>query len=474
MSAFRALAPNELPSLDLPNMKVIEARESDDLYVLKIRHTVKPIICPKCTAVFSLKGHGRLKQKISDVPIRDKHVRLIVERKRSMCLECGATSMEELPWLHDERRATDRLVKAIERDCGFMPHTHIAHRYGVDDKTVKNILDSLGWRLDRQMPFITPEWLGIDELKLGDTYRAVFTNIRQSTMINILNDRLKDTIVTFLRKLDAPTVQVVTMDMWRPYRDAVREVLPEATVTVDKFHVVRLANECLETVRKGHRQELTKRRRKMLREDRKTLLKRRKRLSDARVAAIDGWRAEFPELIADYELKERFYGIYDASTAEEARRRYARWLSSVYLAHGPTGGPWVPLISAMTNWEDEIMSYFDQRATNAFAESMNRIIRGVDDMGRGYSMSTLRIKLIIRQLAPKQGKLASRSKQANGAFGDGIPQLMTLESMRRLFDEMVPMYVRENEFTYGADLDQVADLLEALALKHRRRRKGNP
>jgi transposase len=39
-------------------------------------------------------------------------------------------------------------------------------------------------------------------------------------------------------------VELVAMDMWRPYKEAVNAVLPQATVVIDKFHVLRLANAC--------------------------------------------------------------------------------------------------------------------------------------------------------------------------------------------------------------------------------------
>jgi len=51
-------------------------------------------------------------------------------------------------------------------------------------------------------------------------------------------------------------VEIVSMDMWKPYRRAFQTVLPQARIVVDKFHVVRMANEALEKIRKGLRKEL--------------------------------------------------------------------------------------------------------------------------------------------------------------------------------------------------------------------------
>lgn len=57
------------------------------------------------------------------------------------------------------------------------------------------------------------------------------------------------------------------MDMWRPHKDTVNTVLPEAKVVVDKFHVVRMANQALDYVRKSLKDKLTsKERRTLMRE----------------------------------------------------------------------------------------------------------------------------------------------------------------------------------------------------------------
>lgn len=64
-------------------------------------------------------------------------------------------------------------------------------------------------------------------------------------------------MTNYLMKLkDRQKVEIVSMDMWNPYRAAVKAVLPQARIVVDKFHVVRMANDALERVRKGLRKEL--------------------------------------------------------------------------------------------------------------------------------------------------------------------------------------------------------------------------
>jgi transposase len=107
---------------------------------------------------------------------------------------------------------------------------------------------------------VTPEWLGIDEIHLAGAPRCVLTNLRQRTMLDLLRDRHRATVVAFLQRLPSrPRVDLVAMDMWRPYKEAVTAALPQATIVVDKFHVLRMANAALEVVRKEQRGRLSRR-----------------------------------------------------------------------------------------------------------------------------------------------------------------------------------------------------------------------
>src|SRR5690554_8210541 len=79
------------------------------------------------------------------------------------------------------------------------------------------------------------------------------------------------------------------MDMWRPYKDAVETVIPDAQIVIDKFHVVRMANEALERVRKSLREQSTPMQRRGLMHDRFVLLKRERDLKDKEAFLLDGW-----------------------------------------------------------------------------------------------------------------------------------------------------------------------------------------
>jgi transposase len=72
--------------------------------------------------------------------------------------------------------------------------------------------------------------------------------------------------------------------------------MPDARIVIDKFHVVRMANNAVEKVRKILRESLTLKQRRGLMHDRFVLLKRERELNDKEQLLLSGWTTNYPEL----------------------------------------------------------------------------------------------------------------------------------------------------------------------------------
>lgn len=152
--------------------------------------------------------------------------------------------------------------------AGIRTFTSLADETGVVEGTIRNIFRDYINELEQTIRFETPKWMGIDEIHIINKPRCVVSNIQNNTIVELLPNRNKDTVVRFLHHLEGKEcIQYVAMDMWTPYRDAVRAVIPQADIVVDKFHVVRMANDALERVRKSLRESLTPKQRRGLMHD---------------------------------------------------------------------------------------------------------------------------------------------------------------------------------------------------------------
>lgn len=400
--------------LNLPDYSVTRLEETPHDYHVYAEVNGAFHRCVACRST-NVVGHGRNEQLVRDLPMHGKRVAVYVDARRYLCRGCGKTFSPPLPQVDAKREMTARLVGWIERESLRRTFASIAEEVGVDEKTVRNIFHSHVRHLEATVRIETPRWLGIDEIHILGRPRCILSNLEQQTIVNVLPSRNKSTVAGYLQQLpDRGKIRYVAIDMWNPYREAVRQLLPHATVIVDKFHVMRQANQAVEVTRKSLRASLTPKQRRTLMHDRFVLLKRRHDLTDQEALLLSGWADNFPILKAAYELKESFFDIYRCQTRQEALLAYAAWRQHI---PSELTEAFRPLTTAVENWQDEIFAYFDHRLTNAYTESLNSLIRLINRVGRGYSFESLRAKILftegvqkvkrppfVRRGSPEKGK----------------------------------------------------------------------
>lgn len=201
-----------------------------------------------------------------------KRVRVRIERLRFRCKACGRTLFEPVPAMDDKPQATKRLIGHGEAHRSRKTCAELPREVGVDDKTARHIFDDDVARRSARVRFDTPEVLGIDELKIVGQYRAVLTNVDRLRLFDMLPTRKKaDLVADFKRMPDKRRVKLLTTDRWSVYRQVVLDQFPGTPIVADRCHVVRMANDALERVRKSVRQGLTMRERLWLKDDRLVL-----------------------------------------------------------------------------------------------------------------------------------------------------------------------------------------------------------
>ena len=356
-----------------------------------------------------LSKYGTSNQIVMDAPVRGKPVGLKIIRQRYKCNGCNRTFREKLPDIDEKRAVTKRLIQFIHEQALERPFSNIANEVGIDEKSVRNIFREYIETLEKDHETVMPRWLGIDEIHILSKPRALLTNIEVRTIVDFLPSRKKEILQDYFKiKGDKHNIEFVTMDMWNPYRSLIKEET-NARIIVDKFHVVRMANNCLDVVRKSIRDNLTTNERRKLKDDRFLLLKHQSELSAKQKNIINAWMTAFPVLYNAYIAKESFYEIFDSCDRNQATERYRQWLGSL---DDEIKDNFKPLTTAMNNWYEEIMNYFDKPLTNAYTESLNNIIRSINRNGRGYSFDVLRAKILFAKGAQRRTRGTFQKQQS--------------------------------------------------------------
>jgi transposase len=379
--------------LQLPGWEVTGIR-LDGEYIIEAAYTAKADACVKCGVIGNLYRHGTKKLRYRDSPIRGNPVVLegIIQRYR--CKECGETFVQAPDGIDDTRRMTTRCIEYIQEQSIRDTFTHVAEHVGCTEGTVRNIAGEHFKDFDDGFKPYLPEWMGMDETKLDGSMRGIIADVRNRRPIDILRDREKPTIIKWLSQFkQKDTVKGLAIDMWRPYKDAAQLVFPGLPVVVDKFHLVRMGNYSVESVRKASQKDKTKAERIHYKRSRLLLLKRYKKTTDKQRFNLDMWLDNEPELAEAYWLKERLYDIYDMPKAE-AIAAYDAFPGSIPAGMKKHFGD---LTRAMRNWRTEVLAYFDHPITNGYTESLNGTIKVINRNARGYGFDVLRAKILGRK-----------------------------------------------------------------------------
>lgn len=391
--------------LNLPNVLVTDTTELDEIYIIHAQSDAPVRLCVECRSLNTVLVGKRI-QPIADTTMHGKRVDIKFTRKRLKCKDCNSTSFEQLDWLSSDFRMTKRAEEYITRRAGNAPFLHVANELGVVEGTVRNVFANYVSIIEGKHDWLAPRVLGIDETHFSKKMHLVMTDIEKRTLLDMRKDRSQEATQKAIMRLTGwKNIEIVCIDMWRPYRTAVKQLLPNAIVVVDRFHVAKMANEAMEKARKAIRKDLSDKERKKLKNDRKILLKRRDNIKGLNeLASFEFWTNEFPELMEVYNAKEAYFGMWDMPTRQLAEEYWDNWKAQSTPA---IRKHFKDAIRAIDNWHEYIFNWWDYPYTNAVTESLNNTIKAVFRNGRGYSFEVLRAKLLYTKGGLEVSKLST-------------------------------------------------------------------
>ena len=430
---------------------MVDFRETATEYHVRAKPKVVSRLYPSCGPIGKVVIHENKTLFVRDLPSHGRSVAIHLDVLRFKFQGCIKTFTAVVPEVDADRQMTERLRKWIGRQGLDYPFTEIAKQVGVDEKTIRAIFAEYVKELEKDFKRATPIILGLDEIYLS-TPRGVITNIGDRCLVDMLDNRRKVTIVEFLKSLpNQEKIKAASTEMYRPYREAIQEVLPHLIHVVDKYHIIRMGNEALERVRRRLKDTIPGKLNLQLKRERKLLTMRQHELTDFQWLAVSGWLNNFPQLKTAYELKERYFKIWDCTTAEEALAEYLRWQESI---PNDLAKPFRAITTAWRTWRKQILAYFDYPITNAFTESFNSKVRKAYQEGNGYSFEVLRAKVLFSHILQKKARKVEQVKVKKRPRFDDVPQNpMYLMMGRMTYAE--PEYVTRQvawEVNLGTDL----------------------
>ncbi len=394
--------------LNLPGLRIthiaIEAEGPTQCLHLFCEHRHQVAICPACLNA-TAKIHEIKDRCVRHLDIWGMRTLVHFPHRRFDCASCGKPFSEQLVGIEPQRRHTQAFELYIYHQVkGKMPRSQLALAAGLHEDTVWGIFKRQAARaLDQSAPRHV-RTLGVDELALRkghQQYVLVLSDLERHCVIAVLPDRRKETFVAWLRKLppvERQATQVVSMDMWRPYRQAVRQELPHAQIVADRFHVMKQLNHQLDLLRRSMQRQAKKERDETLYQalkgSRWALLKPRRELNAAQETQLKVILNIADELRSIYLLKEEFRTICDKITE---RPRAERFLHAWVCKAQATGSRYLQaFVKTLYNWWHEFLNYFNAGVTQGFVEGINRAIRGIIQRAFGFhNFGNFRLQVLV-------------------------------------------------------------------------------
>ena len=230
----------------------------------------------------------------------------------------------------------------------------------------------------------------------GHNYVSLFVDLDCHRVLFATEGKDAATVAAFAKDLkahggDPEAIAEACIDMSPAFIAGAAESLPNAQVTFDKFHVVKIINEAVDQVRRDEqksRPELKKSRYLWIKNEANLSEKQRTQLGNLSSSNLKTGRA--------YRIRLAFQEFYrqSADTAETFLKKWYFWATHSRLP---------PMIEAARtvkrHWAG-ILRYFHSRIANGVMEAINGLVQAAKRKARGYR-SMRNLKAIIYLIAGK-------------------------------------------------------------------------
>lgn len=257
--------------------------------------------------------------------------------------------------------------------------------------------------------------LSIDELALsqGELYTIVTNksaNGRKGTIVAMVAGTNSDRVIAVLKKISKParySVEEITLDMAPTMERIAREAFPKATRVADRFHVQKLAFDALQQIRVQYRWEAIEQEnneielaketdqkykphilengdtpKQLLARSRYLLFKPKNKWTPKQAFRAEILFKHYPDLEAAYKLTRELGIIYQKTKNKSvAYTKLAQWYNKI--ENSKFSKTFGTVARSIQNHYQNILNFFDNRSTNASAESFNAKIKAFRRQFRG-------------------------------------------------------------------------------------------
>ena len=297
---------------------------------------------------------------------------------------CGVKQVQ-VPWARAGSGFTllfEAVVMTMARD---MPVNVMARLLSVTDTRLWRVINAYVEMARAKEDFSDVKRIGIDEtsVRKGHDYVSFFFDLDKKKLLFGTEGKDNETVKAFVADLkkhggDPEQITDAAIDMSKAFIKGVKELLPNAATTFDRFHLIKLMNDTMGKVRADEARQFPE----MLKKSRFLFLKNPENLTAEEQERLDTMVAnQCYKSVEAYTHKLNLQNIYFSESRQEAETLLKLWLKKTSKS---TIGLIQKMAKTVMNHWDGILSYFDSALTTGFLEGINSLIQSAKARARGY------------------------------------------------------------------------------------------
>ncbi len=342
--------------------------------------------CPECGRRGRIVRHATELRRWEDLTLMGMKILLWYAPKEIQCPTHGR-AQETIPWASTYARITYRLEWRICALCQVMTQKAAAEILKMPSSTLSDLLHRIITRVRERHKIRGLVTLGVDEISFckGRKFATLVYDLDRSHVLWVGRGKGRETIDRFfnecLSKGQKARILWASCDMSRAYTEAIKHHCPNATLVIDRFHVVKALNQAVDEVRKEEWRALDTDGRKAIKGLRWLLSMHSRNRTKGNTRFLNSLRNSNRRIHRAWVLKDEFEHFWNYCYRASAEKFLKRWITAALRSRIPSLRKFV---GTLRNHFENILAFIDRNLTNAVGEGLNRIVKIVKNRASGY------------------------------------------------------------------------------------------
>ena len=373
--------------LAIPNTKIIDVKQNETEIHIYLECVNVSSVCPNCGCECDTVHEKKETKAIRDCAVFGKKCFLHFIHRRFNCSKCKKTFMERLKWMDPYERNTQRYSNWLERYGLKIDLKSLSNLEDIGYSTVERIIKNHNHTFLFPDKKAFPVNAGMDEfsqLKGRGNFCKIITNNDTNKPFDILPSRDEAVLEHYFSSIPEPVRKKnksFTIDMWKIFIKLIKKYFPNSEIVIDRFHVTKCLNKCIDKTRRKLQKLISKERSKQLKNLRWIILKNNENLTVEEKEKLQ-FAFECSEGIKQmYELKENIRKVFEKKISKEQARYELR--AFIDEAEEITDKSINSFIKTYNLFEEYILNYFNERKSNGLVEGINNKIKLIKRIAYG-------------------------------------------------------------------------------------------